>query len=292
MSSLRLIALLLVLAAAIASIVMVQRRKEQAVVSPNAVLTMAADAQRDVLRVPMHLTRLSDEEETEIGDKMASHYMESFGRLSATDQDLQKKVDEIGGRLAAHTHRKLKYRFHLIPNRSFLNAFALPGGHVFIGSGLVRLMETEDELANVLGHEMEHIDHYHCAERMQVEAQMRKLQLGVAGDLLQIPLSLFEAGYSKDQELEADREGLLLASASGFSPYGAVTMFEKFAKLHSEYVIHAETPPEELSQLAIETLEGYFRSHPLPEERIAQAKKLIAEHHLQNQSRQTPLVLA
>ncbi|ABF39613.1 peptidase M48, Ste24p [Candidatus Koribacter versatilis Ellin345] len=281
--------LLLVVAFAAGALVLVHRRRESGEVSPNAMLSMAADAQRDVLRAPMQMTRLSDEEETRIGDAMAERYEGSF--RSPTDYSaVEREVQKVGGKLAVHAHRRLNYRFHLIPDEQLLNAFALPGGHVFIGFGLVRLMNTEDELASVLGHELEHIDHYHCAERVQVEAQMRKLQLGVIGELMQLPLSVFEAGYSKDQESEADREGILLAVEAGFSPYGAVSMFTKFDELHRAYVIHAGSPPEELSQLAIETLSGYFRSHPLPSERIAQAMQVIAGHHLERQTKQTPML--
>ena len=79
-------------------------------------------------------------------------------------------VSRVGAKVAARAHRKLPYKFHYIPNMDFVNAFALPGGHVYIGAGLVALMDSEDELAAVLGHEIEHIDHYHCAERVQTEA--------------------------------------------------------------------------------------------------------------------------
>ena len=56
---------------------------------------------------------------------------------------------------------------------------------------------------------------------------------------MQLPLSVWEAGYSKDQEAEADGEGMMLATVSGYSPYGAVTMFQKFEKLQHEHGIHA-----------------------------------------------------
>lgn len=283
----RLVALAFVVAIGVASLVIVQRRHEEAGVSANAVVDMAADVQRDTLRVPMHLTRLSDEEETRIGDEMAQQYL-SRSR-SADDDAIGREVQRVGGRLAAHAHRRLNYRFHVIEDDGFLNAFALPGGHVFIGTGLIRLMDTEDELAAVLGHEMEHIDHYHCAERVQIEAQARKLNVGILGELAQIPLELFEAGYSKDQEAEADREGLLLAAQADYSPEGAVTMFQKFDRLHRAYVAHAGSPPEELSQIAVGTLIGYFRSHPEPAERVAQAKRVIAEHRLDTTRAQIPL---
>lgn len=170
-----------------------------------------------------------------------------------------------------------------------INAFSLPGGPVYVGEGLLDLMTSEDELASVLGHEIEHIDHYHCAERVQVEAKLRKLKLGVIGALVQIPLSVWEAGYNKDEELEADREGMRVAVLGGYSPYGAVTLFERLAKLHKEYIIHAQSPEEELSELAIQSLEGYFRSHPQPSERLAQANALIAQEGWKGRKAQKPL---
>jgi predicted Zn-dependent protease len=114
------------------------------------------------------------------------------------------------------------------------------------------------------------------------------LKLGVIGVLVQIPLSVWEAGYNKAEELEADREGMRVAVLGGYSPYGAVTLFEKFAKLHKEYIIHAQSPEEELSQLAIQSLEGYFRSHPQPSERLTQANAVIAHEGWQDRKVQKP----
>ena len=132
----------------------------------------------------------------------------------------------------------------------------------------------------MLGHEIEHVDHYHAVERVQIEAKLQHLDLDVVGQLASIPMSLWQAGYSKDEEFEADREGLRIAAAAGYSAQGAINLLQRWTKLHAEYVIHAETPTDELSQLAIEGLTGYFRSHPLPTERLAQANEVIAQDHL------------
>jgi len=105
---------------------------------------------------------------------------------------------------------------------------------------------------------------------------------------VQIPLSVWEAGYNKDEELEADREGMRVAVLGGYSPYGAVTLFEKLAKLHKEYIIHAQSPEEELLELAIQSLEGYFRTHPQPSERLAQANALIAQEDWRDRKVQKP----
>jgi len=282
----RVVAFSIILLIAIAAIVFSERQHSEAV-SPDGILNVAADIQRDLTRVPMRLTRLSDQEEVRIGDELARAYPLNAG-LNADDQALDDYVTRVGNTLTAHAHRRLPYTFQLIPNSSMINAFSLPGGHVYIGKGLVDLMMSEDQLANVLGHEIEHVDHRHCAERVQIEAQLRHLKLDMVGAVVALPLSVWEAGYNKDEELEADREGMELAVLAGYSPYGAISLFEKFAQLNQEYVIHAGTPQQELSQLAIESLRGYFRSHPLASERIAQAQGLIAEEGWQNLKMQKP----
>ena len=266
--------LLLVGAALIAS----QKQRIDAPVGPDAVLSLIADSERELTRLPVTFTRMSDEEEIKIGDALAKEYgsREEFAKEVPTTRAVQAYVNRVGARVAVGAHRKLPYRFHYVSNPDFINAFALPGGHVFIGGGLMALMDSEDELAAVLGHEVEHIDHYHCAERLQTQAALQKVPLG---ELLAIPVEVFEMGYSKTQELEADREGTRLAVKARYSPLGAVRMFQTFDRLFQATTRRAQSPQEELSTLALETLEGYFRSHPLPSERIAQIKRMISDEH-------------
>ena len=287
----RAIVFLIVLGVALAALYFSERHRDKSTVSPNAVLEMAADVQRDITRAPMRFSRLSDEEEIKIGNELSEQYATFDEKLSPEQQGLQEYVAKVGAVVSSRAHRRLPYRFHLIPNRSLINAFSLPGGHVFVGEGLLDLMNSEDQLAFILGHELEHIDHYHCAERVQIEAHFRKLKLGIVGELVQIPLEVWEVGYSKDEELEADREGLRLAVIGGYSPYGAVSLFQKFNDLHAEYVIHAKSPEQELSQLAVQSLEGYFRSHPATSDRIAQVQRVIAEEHWQNRTDEKPFHL-
>ena len=284
----RVIAFLIVLVVGVAALYLSQRRPQPTPVSTNAVVNVVADMQRDISRVPMRFTRLSDEEEIRIGNQLAQQYAVPMKELSPEDFALEKYIRRVGGTVALRAHRQLPYTFHLIPERALINAFSLPGGHVYIGKGLLDFMTSEDQLAFILGHELEHIDHYHCAERVQVEAWLRKLKLDVVGAIVQIPLAIWETGYTKDEEFEADREGMHLAVRSGYSPYGAVSMFEQFSKLHDEYVVHAQNPEQELSQLAIQGLEGYFRSHPLPVERLAQVNGIIAQEGWQDRKTQKP----
>ena len=263
-----------------------QRRASSTQSSANAVVDMLADAQRDLTRVPMHFIRISDDQEISIGHELSARYSTQFQKFTPEDQALEKYVRRVGGTVATRAHRHLPYEFHLILDHNLINAFSLPGGIVYIGAGMLDEMETEDELANILGHEIEHIDHYHCVERYQIEAKLKNLNLAVVGQLLQLPLDFWEAGYHKDEEFEADREGTRLAVEAGYSPYGAVTLFTRLSKLCDEYVIHAHTPEAELSELAIQSLAGYFRSHPLPSERLDQVNQVIAEQHWENRKTQ------
>jgi predicted Zn-dependent protease len=277
-----------VLAVGVTALYFSQTRHDPTPVSANAVVEVAADAQRDLSRVPMRLTRLSDDEEIAIGSQLADQYSAGTTQVSPEELGLESYVRRVGNNVSLHAHRRLPYSFHLVPNRAMINAFSLPGGPVYVGEGLLDLMTSEDQLAAVLGHEVEHIDHYHCVERVQIEAWLRNLKLDVVGALVQIPLTVWEAGYNKDEELEADREGMRLAVLSGYSPYGAVTLFEKFARLRNEYIIHAQSPEQELSELAMQSLEGYFRSHPQPSERLAQANRLIAQEGWQDRKTEKP----
>ncbi|MGA9392701.1 MAG: M48 family metalloprotease [Candidatus Sulfotelmatobacter sp.] len=263
-----------ILISALASVIVSERQKVNVPASPAALLYLVADTEQELTRMPVSFVRMSDADEIRIGNDLARSYSSREQRQSTPENAIvQRYIARIGTALAARAHRKLPYRFHYIPNPDLINAFALPGGHVYVGAGLVALMDSEDELAAVIGHEIEHIDHYHCSDRAQQERALRRIPLGA---LVAIPIEVFEAGYSKDQELEADREGTLLAVKSGYSSNGAIRMFETFERLHREYQAQAKTPQEELSQVALQTLEGYFRSHPLPSERIAQIQKMIA----------------
>jgi len=258
----------------VTAIVVSERRKVDVAASPTALLYLVADTERELTRMPVTFTRMSDQDEILVGDQLARLY--TFRSPDKTDPEIveiQRYLTEVGWRLAPRAHRRLPYQFHYIPDKYFVNAFALPGGHIYVGAGLLSLMDSEDELAAVIGHEIEHIDHYHCAERVQQEQALRRIPLG---ELVALPVEVFEAGYNKDQEMEADREGTRLAVESGYSATGAIRMFEAFQRVYDDYLNPAKTPQQELSQVAMQTIEGYFRSHPLPAERIAQVRSLIA----------------
>jgi beta-barrel assembly-enhancing protease len=251
--------------------------------SAQAILSAGADAQHEMTRLPSRVDRMTDADEIDLGKRMAGNYLEGrypAAKRSATDRAIEAYVQTVGERSAAGARRKLPYKFHYIADPGFVNAFALPGGHVFVGQGLLALMQSEDALAAVLGHEVEHIDLRHCAERAQTEAHLRNL--GPIGDLVGLPVEVFMAGYSKEQEMEADRDGTALAVLAGYSPLGILQLLGEFEKLEQKEMggnRAASSPVDEAAQISLDTLQGYFRSHPPSAQRAQQVRALMASQH-------------
>ncbi len=287
----RIAALPAVVLALCAALALTLARKPAAPVGAQPILNFIADSERELSRLPVSFIPLSDADEIKIGASLEDQYSPSWPIAPSDSSSLavQDYLSQLGARLATHAHRKLPYRFHYIPDPNFVNAFALPGGPVYVGAGLLSLMDTEDALASIIGHEIEHIDHYHCAERFQIQAALEKTPLG---ELVGIPVTVFTAGYSKNEELEADREGLLLAASAHYSPQGEIALFRALDRLDPDSPAHARSPEEELSQLALDSLTGYFRSHPLNAERIDQIQRMIASGQLDGARPVTPLPFA
>jgi predicted Zn-dependent protease len=289
-----------VIVVALAAVILSERRAVKAEVSPAPILYFVADTERELTRVPVMLTRISDDEEIKAGEELARGCLEGRDKDDSQQyRTMSAYVSNVGQKVAHHAHRNLPYKFHYLPDDYLVNAFALPGGHVFIGKGLLNLMDTEDELASVLGHEVEHVDLGHAGERVQIEMRLKKLPFG---EIAALPIELFQAGYTKQQELEADREGTKLAVAAGYSPEGAISMFERYQKLQEESQRYAnpgqrqpevaELPIDIANVVVLQTLEEYFRSHPPEQERIAQIQQLIAAEHWPTDRKQRPLEVA
>jgi predicted Zn-dependent protease len=163
------------------------------------------------------------------------------------DPAVAKWLDEIGGLLAAQVRpgrRVFVFRSLLVPEP---NAFALPGGYVFVTRSLLRLCQSRhDDLAFVLGHEIGHIVKGHVAERLVAGSVLR-----TAVSVLRLPASalvtkLLQSGYAQDQELEADAEAVRLSGRAGFDPMAGVRLMEQLR-------LKLAGPSE---------LMGYFATHP------------------------------
>jgi beta-barrel assembly-enhancing protease len=268
------IALLL---AGCAALFFLQQKKATVPITPRPLLYLVADTQREAERIPLALTRVSDQEEQKAGDQIAR----DFGLTSwrAPNPDAARIIaylNDVGLRVSSHVQRKaIRYHFYLENNPYFINAFALPGGHIVVGRGLLELITSDDELAAVLGHEIAHVDDRHSIGRLQYQLASRKLGLGDLYSLGAPAIELFKAGYTKEQELEADRDGLRFAVAAGYSPAGALDLMKRFEKLESDYSERAASPIGEFAQVPFGALVEYFRSHPPASERLAALQKEI-----------------
>lgn len=235
---------------------------------------VVGEAQRAISRVPVSAMRMTDEAEVEIGTTLASDYR---SRWEAPVSEVDTYVNRVGAAVAARAHRHLPYRFHVAQAPTFVNAFALPGGQVFLGTGLMALMTSEDELASVLAHEIEHVDHFHAIDLYQSERVRRG---SVAGALITLPVDLFEAGYSKTQELEADAEGTRLAALAGYNPLALVGLLARMDRADGRTQTRANSPVSEVLTLPGGVLDAYFRSHPPGPERVVRIRDVVAQERL------------
>jgi predicted Zn-dependent protease len=250
---------------------LLQRSKADAPFTPRPLLYLLADTQREAERIPLTVTRVSDQDEIKAGEQIAREYGLTSQRSDNPDAArISEYLNSVGTEVANHAQRKaIRYHFYLQDDGNFVNAFALPGGQIVVGRGLLELLESQDELAVVLGHEIAHVDNRHAIARLQYEMASRKIGLGEVYQLGKPAVEIFEAGYTKVEELEADRVGLGFAVAAGYSAAGGVNLMKRFEKLEPENAKRANSPVGEFAQVPFDALQEYFRSHPSPAERLA-----------------------
>ncbi|NOR14383.1 MAG: M48 family metalloprotease [Candidatus Aminicenantes bacterium] len=212
----------------------------------------------------------SEEDEIALGQKVDEQIRSSYGIYA--DQRLNAYVDGIGQKLAPHTHRTHLTYHYAVLDSSVINAFAAPGGYIYVTRGILALMNSEAELAVVLGHELGHVNARHSMSRMSTQsvlglglapvsilARAFPTILGAAGAGIQL-LSL---KYSRDDEREADELGIEYSRKGDFNPAKMIDFF---------------TSLETLGDLSGgQTLPGFLSTHPLTSERIQNTKDMILE---------------
>ena len=265
-----------VLAALVAGAILATRGTPDPEVSLSSLVELWSDTLRDTDQIGMKLTRVSDAEEMRIGADLAR----AAADLGAEDPALTAYVTGVAQPLIAHLHRKgIRYQFHVIDSPQ-INAFALPGGQIFVMRGLVDFAESEAELAAVLGHEMSHVDLRHCIERYQYQTKLEKAGAPAMGALVEFVHRLIARGFSPEQEAEADAQGERLSIEAGYDPDAAAALFTRMqTALHEPRRVQANTPAGEVAQSSIEALEAYFRTHPPTEERVRRLNEMVARHH-------------
>lgn len=211
------------------------------------------------------LALIGEGTELQIGAEQYAPLRQMQGGDYSTQPQITAYVKEIGGRLAAVSDRSLPYEFQVI-NDSTPNAWALPGGKIAINRGLLVEMQSEAELAAVLGHEIVHAAARHSAQSMQrgmllqgavVAAAMaagNSEYAGVAIGGASLAAGLVSQQYSREAEREADYYGMLYMSRAGYDPGAAVDLQQTFVRLSDGRQSN--------------WLEGLFSSHPPSQERV------------------------
>jgi predicted Zn-dependent protease len=224
---------------------------------------------------------MSPEDEVKVGVEQHRQILAEFGG-AYEDRRIQAYVNDLGQRLAAQSELPdLKWTFTVLDS-DIVNAFALPGGFVYVSRGLLALADTEDQLAGVLGHEIGHVTARHAANRYSAAAGTSILVTSAAilsdiflgggtGQLIGqaggIAAQGFLASYSRSQELQADELGIRYLARTD---YDTESMADFLAKMEDEASL--------LAKLQNDAPRGfsYLDTHPPTEERVAEARQLAA----------------
>ena len=245
------------------------------IVAAISLFTYFARSEKNpVTQENQHVAGITPEQEVALGLQAAPEMLQQFGGLDPSPE-AQALVDRVGQRLVAQTaaaQSPYKFEFHLLDDPETINAFALPGGQVAITEGLVRRLESEGQLAGVLGHEIGHVIARHGAEHI-AKQQLTEGLTGAAvlatydpnnpstqGSAAVAALigQLVTMRFGRKDELESDQLGVRLASEAGYDPRSMVGLM-KILDESSQ----GGRPPE------------FFSTHPNPENRVARIQDAI-----------------
>ncbi|RZS91959.1 M48 family metalloprotease [Aquimarina brevivitae] len=208
---------------------------------------------------------MTSEQEIAIGLQSAPTMMEQHGGLHP-DQKLQNYIDMIGKKLVNNSMARespYQYDFHLLADANTINAFALPGGQIFITYALHSKLTNEDQIAGVLGHEIGHVLGRHSAERIAEHEFWSTVATGAsvradAGNLVSSIGQNILLGNGREDELESDKLGVLFMINAGYNPYEMIEVMQ---------VLKQAAGPNRTPE--------FQSTHPDPENRIEKIKEAI-----------------
>lgn len=214
-----------------------------AVSTPDAVMSTEDQAWRQRISAgPAEMTGDDVTEEIRFGREVAARLIGRYGLYN--NDTLTKYVNLVGLSLAAYSNRpELKYYFAVL-NTSEINAYAAPGGYIFITKGAIDKMQDESELAGVIAHEMSHINGKHVVKELDIKATEGSATAGLARligggtESARLAFSkavdqamdtLFRTGYKREDEIQADKGSVMLCAVSGYDPAGLIRYFERIS---------------------------------------------------------------
>jgi predicted Zn-dependent protease len=199
-------------------------------------------------------------QEASIGASQHAEIVQQYGG-EYKNKAVQSYVDEVGQKLARQSDRQdIAYHFTVL-NSPIVNAFALPGGYVYVTRGTLALANTESELASVLGHEIGHVAARHQAARYSrgvlssLGASVLSAAIGVSGvsQAIGVGTNLYMSSYSREQESQADLLGVRYLSRAG---YNTTSMADFLEHMEQYQTVEAKVEGEQVEQV------NYFSSHP------------------------------
>ncbi|HEX9208820.1 MAG TPA: M48 family metalloprotease [Steroidobacteraceae bacterium] len=226
------------------------------------------------------LVTVSEAQEIEMGRKAHPQVLQQYGRYD--DEGLQQYVNTIGQRIAAASHRpNLQYTFTVLDSDE-VNAFALPGGYVYITRGIMAYLNSEAELTAVLGHEVGHVTARHAVRQQTgaTAAGMGALFVGIltgSADLANVANmagSALISGYGRDMELEADQLGAEYLNRVGFEPEA---MIDVVRLLKNQEMLEVQMARQENRKPRV--YHGVFASHPDNDTRLQEVVRAAAKVH-------------
>lgn len=209
----------------------------------------------------------STDKEIAIGENVSRQVAAQF-TLSRNPEYLER-VNKVGSRIAGVCERKeLTYYFYVIDDKDEWNAFCLPGGYIYIFTGLLKELDTDDELAFVLAHEIGHNVARHHIKKLQAAMGYNLLVLATLPvkkspgfyEGVTVAIGQLMAAYSREDEFKADELAVTYMERAGFPPEAAVDVLEKL------YVYRKKEPIRPLS---------YLRTHPYIPQRIKHIKEVL-----------------
>jgi predicted Zn-dependent protease len=199
----------------------------------------------------LEITALSDEEEIAIGNSLEKEISEDLKFA------IEKKfnIKNIFNRLMPHISRKnINYGYRIVQTDE-VNAYAIAGGRMFINTGIIEFLESEDEMAFVLAHEIAHNELRHCIKRIQYAAIAESIDPNI-GEIVEVAYEIYQMPFTKYDEYEADELGLRLMKQAGYNKEGAISFFTKLEVLEKEYGIDD-----------IDAVNDFISSHPTAKDR-------------------------
>jgi len=263
------------------------RLPRRAAIAVIAALCACSTAQRRSTETKLADVLIPREQEQQLGLQVKQELEQKQGIQYVDDPQVNGYVQQVAGKILAQAKKDrpdVTWTVKVINDPKMVNAFATPGGYLYVYSGLIQAAASTDELAGVLGHEAGHVVARHSARQMVNALGLQAVAAMALGKdpngVAQVAAALAGRGtllsFSRADETEADEYGARYAAAAGYDPRGIASFFEKLARTEGKQPGWAE----------------FLSTHPSSEGRVKDVNEYIAKHDLERASGGGPPIAA